>query len=163
MLREVVFAFVILGTCLVIHIAGIIFVGDQLIRRRQQIQQRLGPVLIATLLTAVFGFVLFLHVTEAVIWALFYKWRGCFATFETCLYFSLKTYSTVGYGDVLLPVNWRLLGTIEAISGVLQCGLSTAFLFSILNALFQFRMVQIRKREDQDVGPYMLKMGRDKP
>jgi hypothetical protein len=103
------------------------------------------------LLIIVFGFILLLHLTEALVWALFYTWGEYFPNFETALYFSLKTYSTVGYGDVLLPKNRRLVGTIEAILGVLQCGLSTAFLFAVVNALFRFRFHQASKLPDQEI------------
>ena len=151
MLRQLLTAFGILGICMVIHIAGIMFVGDQLVRRRHKIEQHVGTTLVGVLLIIVFGFILLLHLTEALVWALFYTWGGFFPNFETALYFSLKTYSTVGYGDVLLPKNLRLVGTIEAILGVLQCGLSTAFLFAVVNALFRFRFQQASKLQDQEI------------
>ena len=47
-----------------------------------------------------------------------------------------------GFGDVVLPQRWRLLSGIEGISGVLLCGLSGAFIFAVINALFQRRMQQ---------------------
>jgi Ion channel len=97
------------------------------------------------LLFGVFVVIILLHFVEALLWAAFYVLNGLFDNFETSLYFSLNTYSTVGYGDVLLPGRWRVLGTIEAISGVLLCGLSTAFLFAIITALFRFRTGQIMK------------------
>jgi hypothetical protein len=140
MLGQLVIAFGILGICLIIHIIGMVFAGDQLVRRRQKIEQKAGPLLVCVLLSVVFAFIMLLHMTEACVWAAYYYWRGFFETYETALYFSLKSYSTVGYGDVLLPQNWRLLGTIEGISGALLCGLSTAFLFAVVNALFQFRI-----------------------
>lgn len=145
MLGQLVIAFVILGICLFIHITGMVFAGDQLVRRREKIEQRAGPAKVSVLLITVFAFLMLLHMTEACLWAAYYYWRGFFESYETALYFSLKSYSTVGYGDVLLPQNWRLLGTIEGISGVLLCGLSTAFLFAVVNALFQVRMQQLSK------------------
>ena len=80
-----------------------------------------------------------LHVSETALWALFYYSRGLFATFETALYFSLGSYATIGYGDVVLAHRWRLLGAIEGISGVLLCGISTAFMFAVINGMFQVR------------------------
>ena len=151
MLRQLLTAFGLLGICMVIHIAGIMFVGDQLVRRRHKIEQHIGTTFVGVLLIIVFGFILLLHLTEALVWALFYTWGDYFQNFETALYFSLKTYSTVGYGDVLLPKNSRLFGTIEAILGVLQCGLSTAFLFAVVNALFRFRFQQVGKPQDEEI------------
>ncbi|HEX3186311.1 MAG TPA: potassium channel family protein, partial [Pyrinomonadaceae bacterium] len=77
---------------------------------------------------------------ETSLWATFYYARGLFQDFETSLYFSLVTYGTMGFGDVVLPQRWRLLSGIEGISGVLLCGLSGAFIFAVINALFQRRM-----------------------
>ena len=90
----------------------------------------------------VFAVVITLHLVEASLWAIFYYARGLFNDFETALYFSLVTYGTIGFGDVVLPQRWRLLSGIEGISGVLLCGLSAAFIFAVINALFQRRMQQ---------------------
>jgi voltage-gated potassium channel len=63
--------------------------------------------------------------------------RYCFPSWESAFYFSTTTYSTVGYGDLVLPTSWRLLGPIEATTGVLMCGLSAAFLFAIVTRLIE--------------------------
>jgi hypothetical protein len=144
MARELLIAFGVMGICVVIHVTGIIFVAEVLVRRRQKIEARVGFAYAAGLLIIVFGAVITLHLSEAVIWAAFYSWNGLFQDFETSLYFSLSSYTTAGYGEVLLPRSWRLLGTIEAISGVLLCGLSAAFLFAIVNALFRFGVYRVR-------------------
>jgi voltage-gated potassium channel Kch len=90
-----------------------------------------------------------LHVFEACIWAAFYAWYKLFPDWETSIYFSVVSYATIGYGDVVLPETWRLLGAIEGITGVLLCGVSTAFLFAIINAFFRMRVEQIQeKRSD---------------
>jgi len=145
MLKELLIASCILAVCLVIHIAGMVFLGDQLVRQRQMIERQVDSVHTALLLMIIFAILITLHVIEACIWAAFYNWRGLFLNYETSLYFSMKSYSTIGYGDVLLPRDWRLLGTIEGISGVLCCGLSAAFLFTIMNALFRFRVHRLRQ------------------
>jgi hypothetical protein len=151
MLKELLVAFGILSICVVLHVLGIVFVGDQMVSRQQAIAQRARRGFVSAILMAVFSFVILLHLVEACIWAAFYRWQGLFPTFETALYFSLKSYSTVGYGDVLLPPSWRLLGTVEAISGVLLCGLSAAFLFTIIHALFRFRIQQLDEQKTPEV------------
>ncbi|HVR19331.1 MAG TPA: potassium channel family protein, partial [Polyangiaceae bacterium] len=52
------------------------------------------------------------------------------------LYFSGVTYSTVGYGDLVLPEHWRLLGPIEGLTGILMCGLSTGLFFALISKLY---------------------------
>ena len=116
MVRELLIAFGIMGVCLVIHVTGILFLGEELVRHRQKIEARIGFGYAALLLISIFLAMIILHMGEAAIWALFYLRAGLFKDFETSIHFSLQTYSTVGYGDVGLPENWRLLGTIEAIA-----------------------------------------------
>jgi hypothetical protein len=56
---------------------------------------------------------------------------------RTSVYFSAVTYTTTGYGDLVLPNEWRLVGAIEALSGILMCGWSTGFFFAIVSRLSQ--------------------------
>jgi voltage-gated potassium channel len=139
MLAELVLALAIVGVCVIIHIGGLASLTTFLLRRRAQIAQHFRLFSRSLLLILTFGIVILLHLAETIIWAVFYYSRDLFPSFEASLYFSLKTYTTVGYGDILLPEGWRLLGGIEGLSGLLLCGVSTAFIFAILNALFQIR------------------------
>ena len=56
---------------------------------------------------------------------------------QTAVYFSAVTYTTTGYGDLTLPEVWRLVGAVEALTGILMCGLSTGFFFAVLSRLHQ--------------------------
>lgn len=67
------------------------------------------------------------------IWALALHFLHIFVTFEASVYFSLVVFTTLGYGDVLLPVEWRLLGGLAASNGLLMFGLLTAMLVETLN------------------------------
>jgi voltage-gated potassium channel len=75
-----------------------------------------------------------LQILETLVWACFYRWR-CFSAWEASFYFSVASYSTVGYGDVLLPPTWRLLGPVESLTGMLMCGMSVSGLFAILTRI----------------------------
>jgi voltage-gated potassium channel len=75
-----------------------------------------------------------LHGLVILLWAGFYRLR-CFPTWELACYFSGSTYATVGYGDVILPSQWRLLAPLESMTGVLMCGVSVSILFAIVNRL----------------------------
>jgi voltage-gated potassium channel len=78
-----------------------------------------------------------LHLLEAAIWAAFYSFSGALPDFRTALYFSLASYTTVGYGDVVLGDQWRLLGVFEACIGVLMLGWSTGILFALVSRQFE--------------------------
>jgi hypothetical protein len=77
-----------------------------------------------------------LHVLEILLWAWFYR-AVCLATWESAFYFSASSYSTVGYGDLVLQQAWRQLGPIESLTGVLMCALSAAFLFAVVIRLVE--------------------------
>ena len=140
MLSELIIAFGIVVGCVVIHTVGMVILAERVFRWGQAIEPDFGIVRYTLLLIVVFAIIILLHVGETSVWAAFYYWRKLFEDYETSLYFSLGSYTTIGYGDVVLPQRWRLLGGIEGVSGVLLCGLSTAFIFAIVNALFQIRM-----------------------
>lgn len=74
-----------------------------------------------------------IHLIEISAWALLYLWWGCLPDAESAFYFSGATYTTVGYGDVVLPKPWRLLAPLEAMTGVLMCGLSTGLFFAVVS------------------------------
>lgn len=54
----------------------------------------------------------------------------------TASYFSAVTYTTTGYGDLVLPAEWRLVGGVEALTGILMCGLSTGMFFAVFSEIF---------------------------
>jgi hypothetical protein len=56
---------------------------------------------------------------------------------EPALYFSGVTYTTTGYGDLVLPSEWRLVGAVEALTGILMCGWSTGFFFAVANRMIE--------------------------
>ncbi len=70
------------------------------------------------------------------LWAGCYRWL-CFSSWESAFYFSAASYSTVGYGDVVLPSQWRLLGPLESMMGVLMCGISISLLFALITRLVE--------------------------
>jgi hypothetical protein len=78
---------------------------------------------------------IFVHAIEICVWALFYLWVGCFEDGSSAFYFSGVTYTTLGYGDLLLPVRWRLLAPIEALTGILMSGLSTGLFFVVVSTI----------------------------
>jgi len=146
MFRELLTAFVIVAVCSVIHVSVIVVFAQFLRLRFSTLETPTSLTQQAFVLVLVIAVVIGLSLIETGIWAAFYYYRDLFPNFETALYFSLGTYSTIGYGDVVLPQRWRLLGGIEGISGVLLCGLSAAFVFAVLNVLFQSRVQSLSRR-----------------
>jgi voltage-gated potassium channel Kch len=80
------------------------------------------------------------HIAEAMLWALFLRWRNLVSGFAEGLYFTTVTMTTLGYGDVTLPPPWRQLGPLLAIAGVLTFGCSTAFLFVVMQGVWALHL-----------------------
>jgi voltage-gated potassium channel len=78
--------------------------------------------------------VVVLHGLEILLWAGFYRWR-CLPSWDSAMYFSASSYSTLGCSDVNLPSSWRALAPLESVIGTLVCGLSVGLLFAIVTRL----------------------------
>ena len=104
------------------------------------------PKLIAVLCVAVFWS--FSTVIVGVwIWALAFHGLGIFATLEASVYFSLVAFTTLGFGDVLLPDEWRLLSGMSGANGLLIFGLMTAMLVEVL------RFARLEQEAEEDETP----------
>lgn len=78
------------------------------------------------------------------IWAIALFWLDIFIAFEASIYFALVAFTTLGFGDILLPQEWRLLGGICAANGLLMIGLLTAILVETL------RETRLRQQSRRD-------------
>lgn len=85
----------------------------------------------ALLLVAVFG-IFAIHTAEIWLYAALYRALGAIPDFETALYFSTVSFASLGYGDIVLSHDWRLVAGIEAANGLILFAWSTAFLMSVM-------------------------------
>jgi voltage-gated potassium channel len=127
-------AVLLLSLTLCLHCAGITTLIEWLKRVLTRDIHRHGPVYAATLVVQSTLAIIVLHGLVILLWACFYRMR-CFPSWELAFYFSATSYSTVGFGDVTLPSNWRLLGPLEGVTGMLMCGISVSILFALVTRL----------------------------
>ena len=78
----------------------------------------------------------FASLLEALMWAVAYMAIGAMASFEPALYFSIVTYTTLGYGDLTLHPDWRLLGSFEGANGTIMFGWTTAMIVAVVHTAF---------------------------
>ncbi|MBX4865023.1 two pore domain potassium channel family protein [Rhizobium sophorae] len=72
------------------------------------------------------------NIFQVAFWALLYRALGAFEDFETAMYFSGVTFTSLGYGDVVLDGRIRLLGPLQAANGLMMFGITTALFFSAI-------------------------------
>lgn len=80
--------------------------------------------------------VIFAHLFEILIWGLYYDWRGVIDGIEQSFYFSAVTYATIGYGDVVPPMAWRVMASMEGLTGILMCAWSGGYFFAVVSRLY---------------------------
>ena len=81
-------------------------------------------------------FLLIPIVLDVTLWATFYYIGGALPSFEEALYFSTVTFTTVGYGDIVLGHEWRQLATFEAVNGWIIFGWATALIMAVIQHLY---------------------------
>lgn len=90
------------------------------------------------------------HIAQASVWALLFMHLGEFGDFATAFYHSLVNLASLGYGDIVMSEQWRLLGALEASAGVLLFGLSAGTIFSIMSFIlshdsrFKHRLAELK-------------------
>ena len=133
MVPKLLIAWGLMSLCVVVHASGVTWAVGWL-RRRDPPGDRLSSWI--WLFIRIAGWIILLHVLEISAWAVVYAWRGAIPGLQSALYFSAVTYTTTGYGDLVLPEDWRLVGAIEALTGILMCGWSTGFFFAIVSRMY---------------------------
>ncbi len=98
--------------------------------------KRVLPRHAATVLVGVaFSMIVVTHLLQIAIWSIVLAWLGAIDGAEPAIYFSLVTYTTLGYGDITLDEGTRLFASFASITGLLTFGLSTALLVGLFGRL----------------------------
>jgi ion channel len=131
MIGNLLLAGVMVALTVIIHFAGLLILMWLLRARGHRFRAHESAVgQGAAIVFVVLGLVA-IHTVEIWIYAVVYYALTALPDFEAALYFSTTSFTTIGYGDVVLDRNWRLFGAIEGANGLLLFGWSTAFLFSV--------------------------------
>ncbi len=135
MIANFALASFMVGLTVMIHFGGLLALMWVLRARGQRIRAhesaaRLGVVIVFVVLG-----LLGIHTIEIWAYAVAFLVIGAIPDFESALYFSTTSFTTIGYGDVVLDHRWRLFGAIEGANGLLLFGWSTAFMLSIIQRL----------------------------
>ena len=125
-----------------IHGAGLDRILGLYERRSEVYRLRFRHPYLATSIFAVtILLMLFLHVFEICIWGVALNRAGLITSFRDAMYFSANTYTTIGYGLMILPYNWRELSPLMAISGLFTFAWTTGELFGVVDK--QRRLVKV--------------------
>ena len=146
MLAVIFTAAVLVAITVAIHAAGLGLVLSHVVKSHALPPTRPWP--ITLLLIRLTWLLILIHLVEIAVWALFYLWQGCLPDAESAFYFSGVTYTTIGYGDLVLPTPWRMLGAIEGVTGLLMCALSAGLFFATVTRIYAPRLQGGRNERD---------------
>jgi ion channel len=130
MIAKLLIASCLVAGTVIIHAAGLGMVLSHALRSTVRPDTRFWT--ITWLLIRIAWLLIVIHMFEIAVWGFFFWWQKCLPDAESSFYFSGVTYATIGYGDLVLPKEWRLFGPVEGLIGILMCGLSTAFFFAVV-------------------------------
>jgi hypothetical protein len=138
MLAKLLIASCLVAITVAIHASGLGMVLSHELQSKERPQMHFWA--ITWLFIRVAWLLLLFHLLEIAVWAFFFWWQKCMPDVESSFYFSAVTYATIGYGDLVLPKEWRMLGPMEGFTGILMFGLSTAFFFVVVSKKYLERM-----------------------
>jgi hypothetical protein len=129
----------------VIHVFGLGLINERVVRTlsRSMDRHRLVP-LFALVMGVAILLVTALHAIEGASWAAAYRFLGAVPDAKSAMLYSLNAMTTYGHESASLAPQWQMMGALEALNGMLLFGLTTAFLFAMIQEVWP-----IRRREQR--------------
>jgi hypothetical protein len=129
---DIVFGGGMLILVVLVHAAGLRFIGNRFTKREQWASGRLSRWRVDLLMGSAIALLLSLHISETFLWTAVLVWTGLLPDWRSAGFFVGNTYTTIGYGTFLLPPKWEMLAPIIAISGLFTFGWSGSVLVNFV-------------------------------
>jgi hypothetical protein len=124
----------------IFHVIGLVLINERVIRAKRFLKKgRSFLVAFALILGAATLIAILLHAAEAAIWAGVYQMLGALPDSKAALLYSLSAMTTYGHEHFDLANHWQLMGSLEALNGMILFGLTTAFLYGMIRELLADR------------------------
>jgi hypothetical protein len=130
----------------VIHVFGLGLINERVVRvlSRAMDRRRVVP-LFALVMGAAILLVTALHAIEGAAWAGAYLFLGAVPDGKSAMLYSLNAMTTYGHESVSLEAHWQMMGALEALNGMLLFGLTTAFLFAMIQEVWPLSLREGRR------------------
>jgi len=135
MLFQIIFGLLMTAVTIASGAIAIVLGSEQLRRNTDKLTGANHTIHHIVAVTYVASLLVVTMLINMTLWAIVLLGLGAFAEFETSLYFSMVSFTTLGFGDIILPDEWRLLAGFIAVDGFFLFGLNTAFVFEVLRRL----------------------------
>jgi len=142
------------GATVLVHFWGLLGLTYLMRHGGGRLKLHVGYVRQATLILLVVLGIFAVHTIEIWLYAVVYLLLGEIRSFEQALYFSTATFTTIGYGDVVITPRWRLFGAIEGANGLILVGWSTTFLLTVTSRLKLLEHEWIEGGQSEPAAPF---------
>jgi hypothetical protein len=119
-----------------IQVAAVVFMVRYVMGKTTKGKAKKGFAADTTMINVVLVVLFVGHLIQFAVWAGLFVYVGEFESFNTAFYHSIVNFSSLGYGDIVMGEEWRLLGALEACNGVLMFGLSGGTILAVMMHLF---------------------------
>jgi len=124
----------------VIHVFGLLLIKESVDGVDSRVVERYGSNVVFTVIIGTAALLAtLLHATEGLIWAASYRLLGALPDNRSAVLYSFSAITSYGHANVFLEQRWELMGALEALNGMLLFGLTTAFLFGVIQKASQLR------------------------
>ncbi|MEL6099761.1 MAG: potassium channel family protein [Pseudomonadota bacterium] len=135
--RQILLGTTVFGICAAVHVALVAISIPLLTNLAAFSMSRFHRLHVFLLLGVAFAVMVFAHTVQVWVWALVFIWLEALPDMETSLYFAMATYTTLGYGDIVLDPGFRIFASFASVTGLLTFGISTAFLMGVITRVFR--------------------------
>jgi hypothetical protein len=136
---QLILGSVVLGACALIQVVAIVLAVGGLKTLRRRLGAAQHHIRRIVVLLAAFAVVVAAHTVQVWIWAASFMLLGALPPGGEAIYFAIVTYTTLGYGDVVVGEGFRIFAAMAAVTGLLAFGLSTAFLVGLVSRMLSLR------------------------
>ncbi|HTP69119.1 MAG TPA: hypothetical protein VMJ35_09470 [Dongiaceae bacterium] len=120
----------------VIHVLGLFAIKRQFDRYLIEASRRSFTFIVLSLIAGATVCVTMLHGIEGTIWAIAFRLLNAIPTQKEAVLYSLNAMTTFGHSGFVLAGQWHLMGSLEALNGWILFGLSTAFLYAVIQQVW---------------------------
>jgi hypothetical protein len=121
----------------VIHVVGLGLINERVVRvLTSAMDRRHYTGMFAVVMGAAALLATILHGLEGTIWAAAYRLLGALPDNKSAMLYSLNAITSYGHANLFLEPHWEMMGALEALNGMLLFGLSTAFMFAMIQEVW---------------------------
>ena len=135
MLLNMAIAALLMVITTAVHASGMLLVVRVVLSdtsHARRLRQRMHMYTVAGVVLVMF----LISVVEVLVWSVTYLWLGAIEGIEKASYFSMVTFTTLGYGEIVLGEEWRLLASFEAANGIIMFGWTTAIVLAVVQRVY---------------------------